>query len=235
MNVFYVYAHMKPDLTPFYVGKGSLNRALDLKPKGRNSWHQNIVRKYGEENIIVETKMCRSENEAFFCEEQTIKTLRDNGIVLSNLTNGGEGNSGYKHREESKQKMSVSKKGKKLSEIHRINLSKAKSGRTYTEAERLAKLGKNNCRFGKKLSESHRLIISIANKNRKKHPMSDATKQKISQSKVGTKNSKEACEKMRQYRWMVKLDSKAMKVHINNIESFLANGWLLGKKFKTPS
>jgi DNA invertase Pin-like site-specific DNA recombinase len=45
------------------------------------------------------------------------------------LSDGGEGNSGWKHPKESKQKMSYSRSGKSHSENHRKSLSEAQMGK----------------------------------------------------------------------------------------------------------
>lgn len=94
---FCAYVHFKPDMTPFYVGKGSVKRAHDLKPKKRNDWHGRVVAKYGAENIIIETMPCKSEAEAFLRESLAIKALKITGAKLCNMTDGGEGTSGSKH------------------------------------------------------------------------------------------------------------------------------------------
>lgn len=89
---FGVYTHAKPDGAIFYVGKGNRSRSRNLK---RNKWHANVVSKYGPENIIINFYECRSEKEAFCKEVQMILEYRNQGISLTNRTNGGEGNVGY--------------------------------------------------------------------------------------------------------------------------------------------
>lgn len=91
---FCVYVHMRPDGTPFYVGKGLRRRAYDFSPSRRTAWHKNIVAKYGRENIKVKVIPCLDEHEAFFLERLQIKIARRNGVELVNLTDGGEGTSG---------------------------------------------------------------------------------------------------------------------------------------------
>lgn len=54
-----------------------------------------------------------------------IAKFKEDGFDLINLTLGGEGGNGMKHTEESKQSMSKSKKGIKLSEEHRKSISEA--------------------------------------------------------------------------------------------------------------
>jgi hypothetical protein len=106
MKQFYIYLHFKPDSTPFYVGKGSGGRGNSLHPSIRyhNKWHQRIVEKYGKENITIDIIPCIDESEAFEQEQLFISMCRNQGHVLCNLTDGGEGPSGYKQSEEEKEK-----------------------------------------------------------------------------------------------------------------------------------
>lgn len=93
---FVVYFHMRPDGTPFYVGKGVRSRAYDFAPSRRTLHHKNIVAKYGRENIGVRVINCMYEAEAFALERAHISLLRMDGVELVNLTNGGEGATGRK-------------------------------------------------------------------------------------------------------------------------------------------
>jgi hypothetical protein len=61
----------------------------------RNKLHTEVVETHGKENIIIEMIECRSEQEAFMREKIVISALRAAGIKLCNLTNGGEGSSGF--------------------------------------------------------------------------------------------------------------------------------------------
>ena len=54
-----------------------------------------------------------------------IAKFKEDGFDLINLTLGGDGGNGMRHTEESKQSMSKSKKGVKLSEEHRKRISEA--------------------------------------------------------------------------------------------------------------
>lgn len=111
---FCVYIHMRPDGSPFYIGKGLRRRAHDFAPSRRTEWHKNIVAKYGRENIGIKVIPCMDEHQAFFLERLHIKLARRKGASLVNLTDGGEGTAGHKANE--KQLAALAKgrlKGKK--------------------------------------------------------------------------------------------------------------------------
>lgn len=89
MQQFYTYVHCKPNGDPFYVGKGTGRRAYDLVRD--NKHHQNVVNKYGADNVGVFIFHCDSEDEALADEVQHIAQLRNEGFDLSNVTAGGDG------------------------------------------------------------------------------------------------------------------------------------------------
>lgn len=108
---FYIYAHIRPDKNEvFYIGKGKGRRAYDGKT-GRNRYWKNIVKKNNglfTVQILAENLI---ESLAFELEKELIKQFRERGVKLCNITDGGEGSSGYKHHEEHKQKMRVKHSG----------------------------------------------------------------------------------------------------------------------------
>lgn len=143
MKQFYVYTHAKPDGSIFYVGKGQGNRYRQFSK--RTAWHKNIAQKYGAENIIIQIVNCVSEQAAFELEKIYIKQLRESGAELVNMTDGGEGISGLVHTEETRRKLSESKKGlstpkmrecqlgKKASQETRQKMTEARTGKTQSE------------------------------------------------------------------------------------------------------
>ena len=101
--MYYTYAHTKPDGTIFYIGKGQGRRAWSKDNRNRH-W-KNVVAKY--RNFTVEVLAnWNTEEEAHSHEILLISCFKDMGYNLANVTNGGEGCSGYKHTEEHKKYIS---------------------------------------------------------------------------------------------------------------------------------
>jgi hypothetical protein len=173
---FYAYIHCKPDGTPFYVGKGTIDR-IKLRKRKHNKWHQNIVGKYGADNILVGSLECSSEEISFDLERGLIKRLKIMGVELVNQTDGGDGRSGSVVTEEVKNRISQKLKGSKnfLGQKHspeaRAKISKSLLG------------NKRGC--GKIFSEEHREKLKIAGTGR---AFSDETKAKIAAKLTGNKN-----------------------------------------------
>lgn len=115
---FYVYLHLRCDNNePFYVGKGTKNRAYDKGNRNKH-WH-NVVNKHGYK---VEILFDNLENkESGLLEIDAILELKYFGYKLVNYTNGGEGKLGYKTSEETKRKISEKTKVKKYQKNIRKN------------------------------------------------------------------------------------------------------------------
>lgn len=109
---FYVYLHRKKtDSSIFYVGKGQGNRAWDTGKGRRNNPHwQHIVNKHGVDVEIAQDGL--SESDAFLLEMWLIAKFRHEGLVLTNLTDGGDGTTGFIHNEDNLAKMSAVQSGK---------------------------------------------------------------------------------------------------------------------------
>lgn len=110
-NIFYVYVHRRlTDNKPFYVGKGKGNRAF--VSTGRNKYWKNTKDKYGFSVEIVFENL--TEEEAFQCEKDTILEFKYFGYPLTNLTDGGDGTSGYKVSAEAKKCKSLKMSDKRI-------------------------------------------------------------------------------------------------------------------------
>lgn len=109
---FYTYIHTRADdLKVFYVGKGTArdNRANSIK--GRSPfWHRTVAKHGLKVDICMRFE---KEADAFEHERFLILCFRELGAPLANLTDGGEGVSGFKVSEETRKKMSAASKGRK--------------------------------------------------------------------------------------------------------------------------
>jgi hypothetical protein len=114
---------------PFYVGKGTDNRAY--VKKNRNKYWHNIVNKYGYEVKLIAKDI--DEEFALLIEVERIDQLKRLNIKICNMTSGGEGISGYKFTDEQKIKLSNSHKGYKPSEETIRKLSAFQKGRKKSQ------------------------------------------------------------------------------------------------------
>lgn len=200
---FYVYTHAKPDGSIFYVGKGLKARVNKIQ-RPHNSYHTNIVKKYGKENIIVRTMLCRSEQHALDLEVRMIAALRNGGVELVNLTDGGEGNSGWVVSQESRKRMSIAKKN--MSPETRAKISMAKKNPSLETRAKMSAAQKARppiseatrakmslAQKDKVISLEQRTRLSLARKGRKLLP---ETRAKISMTQKGRIHSPEAIAKM---------------------------------------
>lgn len=189
-GAYYIYEHWRLDKNVcFYVGKGQKRRAWNFfTPGSRNRWHIFLLRKL-HPNGLVEVRFVEKdldENRAFELERERIAYWRALGIRLVNLTDGGEGASGVKMSEETRRKLSVSNKGRKISPEHRAILSAALKGNKHAvgavrSPEYLAALGARS--LGRKASRETRLKQRLRKLGRK---LSDEHKSKIRASVVDT-------------------------------------------------
>ena len=93
----YVYIWFKPDWSPFYVGIGKTRNRwnpLYAKAKDRNEACLQVIAKYGAENIKVQRMFFDTWEDACATERSLIACFGrlDQGGVLRNFTDGGEGN-----------------------------------------------------------------------------------------------------------------------------------------------
>jgi len=180
MNNFYVYAYLREDGTPYYIGKGKGRRAYlngRVPPKPPQNERIKIIK----DNL--------EEIEAFNLEKLLISKYgrKDLGTgILQNRTEGGEGVSGRIATPEAIQKRISKNTGKKRTDEQKAKMSLAQINR-------------------KQKTEEEKLQYSIKMSNAKKGislgPKTDIHKENLSKSLLGKykgiAKSEETKQKMR--------------------------------------
>jgi len=208
MKQFYTYIYRDPSKNnePIYVGKGHGRRAY--KHLSRKDIHPFVQRlQLMKKNGItpdIEIINCCDEEFALLLEEEMIDKYgrRDLGKgTLLNLTDGGEGPSGYTYTDEAKQKMSQKRKGKKRkphTDETKLKISQSQKGKKRNPCtnETKAKISQSN--KGKSFSDEHKKKLSDAKKGKPAHnkskPRSEETKLKISQALKGKNTRPKSAE-----------------------------------------
>lgn len=153
-NDYYVYVLKRSNGNPFYVGKGTRDRLSFHEWAAKRGWSgylYNVIRKiWRSGGTVIHQKIATglSNDDAIILECSLIKRFgkRSAGGCLVNITDGGDGASGYKHNkisiekmrkawttrepfsEESKAKMRAANVGKRLSEETKLKISISLSG-----------------------------------------------------------------------------------------------------------
>jgi NUMOD3 motif len=184
-NEYYIYFYLRDDGSPYYVGKG----------KGRRAWvkRQRVTKRPNDESKIIIKESNLSENDAFGLEWFYIQWYgrKDLGTGrLLNKTDGGEGVSGIKWTEESKNKL----RGKPLSEETKKKMSEARKKYLNTpegkaQHQKISLLGaqqnkiKNTKVKEYKLSEETRKKMSETAKRR--HNTPEGKQHQLKMSRLG--------------------------------------------------
>lgn len=163
---FYVYAYLRENGTPYYIGKG----------KGKRAYRKGCPK---NQNKIIFVAIHLLECEAFLLEKTLIKQYgrKDLGTgILNNKTDGGEGVSGSIRTPEHSNRISSALTGRTFDETRKKNISNSLKGRVLTE-EHKAKLRKpktkehsaniSQARKGIIFTDEHRSNISKARSARK--------------------------------------------------------------------
>jgi hypothetical protein len=211
---YYVYAYLDSEVEenisfddiifthrPIYIGKGQSNRMfthLNDRKRYKYYFYNKLNKMILEENIplIVKLKEFGSEEEAIYLEIKLIKYLgrKKSGGLLYNMTDGGDGVSGYVYTDNIKEKMSI----KAIENKNHLRLQDYWNKNTILS-------GENHPMYGKKHKQSSidKMIESKTGTKQSEEwvekrtaklrgvPLSQEHKDKLSESNRGQKRSEE--------------------------------------------
>ena len=178
-NKWIVYVHIVPkeisdyDYDKYYVGITGQTVERRWRENGTGYYTQpfyRAIKKYGWNNIehyIIAEHV--TEKEAQELEKALIKALDcniNNGEHGYNNSDGGEGQNGYKHSEETKRKIAEANKGRSYTyPWDKISLKRREEIR---QEMKIRFSGENNPRYGKHCTNETKEKISKANKGQKR-------------------------------------------------------------------
>jgi len=200
--MYYVYQHRRNDTNAvFYVGKGKGYRCN--QKTGRNIYWHRVANKHGfsVEKIVTDL----DEDLALLVEYELIDQYKRLNFALSNLSDGGEGSSGYKFTPEQIENLKAAHVGKKHSAETKAKMSAAKKGKppnnigkTYKMKEPMPlelRLRLGEQRRGRIMSEESSKKKSLATKGR---PLSESTRAKIAKTWSDPELRKRHSQRMKQ-------------------------------------
>jgi hypothetical protein len=127
-----------------YVGKGSNRRAWGFSGGRRNQYWERLKEKYGEPRVkIVYSGL--SEHSAHAAEASAIRSLKYKGKILCNLTDGGEGTSGFFPGAETRAKLSKINSGENNNMFGKTHSDEAR--KRISEAHKGKYLGESSVRY----------------------------------------------------------------------------------------
>lgn len=173
--MYYIYAYLRVDGSPYYIGKG----------KDRRAWYKgksDTISKPNDKNLIVIMESNLTEIGSLALERFYIRWYgrKDLGTgILRNMTDGGDGVSGPRN-DLHKEKIRMSLKGRKLSEETKRKISESRKGQpanfkhhTPESKRKLSEIGKTkvgelNNFYGRSHTDQSKLKISSSKRKKSK-------------------------------------------------------------------
>jgi hypothetical protein len=165
--MYYTYAYLREDRTPYYIGKGQGNRAYRRSKKD--------IKPPKDKSRIIFLKQNLTEQEAFKHEIYMIAVFgrKDLGTgILHNRTDGGDGVSGAIFTEATRNRMSQSRMGDKNHFYGKIHSSQTKEKISNTKKGSIPHnkgkyLPDNEIGYSGRYMRDYKKGIRRINKNRK--------------------------------------------------------------------
>jgi hypothetical protein len=208
--MYYVYSYLREDNSPYYIGKGTKGRAY--------SYSNHRVKAPKNKSQIHILKNNLTEEEAYELEKLYILMFgrKDLGTgILRNLSDGGEGPTGYKPTPEQRKKIALSRMGEKHplygispSEETREKQKKSLKGK-YTK-EKNSMYGKTHTKGSRdKISQRHKGV-----------PKSEQHRKKISEGNKGRIVTEETRNKLKKLGKVYKFTLSSGETFIDTIPEF---------------
>jgi hypothetical protein len=185
--MYYVYSYLREDFSPYYIGKGTKGRAY------ASANHR--IKAPKDKSRIHILKDNLTEEEAYLLEKLYILMFgrKDLGTgILRNLSDGGEGPTGYKTTPEQRRKIALSRMGEK----HPL-YGVSPSEETREKQRQVLKgkyVGEKNPMYGQTHTEENRKKISDRHKG---VPKTEEQKGKMSIAAKGKKKPPGMAEKLK--------------------------------------
>ena len=184
--MYYVYSYLREDNSPYYIGKGTKGRAY------ASANHRIKAPKNKERIYIIKDNL--TEEEAYDLEKLYIlifgRVDLETGI-LRNLSDGGEGPTGYKTTPEQRRKIALSRMGEKHP-LYGVSPSK-ETRKKQSLVMKGRFVGDKNPIYKQTHTEENRKKISDRHKG---VPKTEEHKRKIAEANKGKVNSEETRRKI---------------------------------------